>query len=61
MIREWLARRNERKAMERIEEEVQAAKDLRERCIAHVQYLEHDTPEQMIRAAEAIRIYVEGE
>jgi hypothetical protein len=56
----WLDRRKEKKEMQSLVASVQQAKQLRERCIAYVQYLDADSASKMISMAEEVMEYIEN-
>jgi hypothetical protein len=59
MIREWLERRKERRAMKFIEESVALGMRVRKECLDIARYLDAETPEQLIDYSEQIREYIE--
>ena len=46
--------------MRKLGKSLTAEKELRERCLEKCKYMDADSPEEMIKHAEAIRLYVEN-
>jgi len=61
MIKRWLENRRERKAMQQLSREVAAQREKRLEYLLLCKYMDADTPQDMIKMAETLRIYVEGE
>ena len=59
MIHEWLEQRKERKAMKHLSIEMEKGKEKKLEYLKLCQFMDADTPEQMIRFAETLRQYVE--